>query len=180
MKKVFRLSTVIFIILALLLSTFPASASVTKSYFEGFSKTMPNPVDDPNQRWWPAGLPDGAAGYAVSQTRNATRLMEFIVDEGDERFAGFNVAEMNLIFHVDAEGALIGARFLYKSVTYQNSDYTDPIWTCSSQGSLDSSWNFNINGVCQGVGEYKGLTAKFTVGNTMDGINYPIEGYILE
>lgn len=173
MKKYFRLTTILIVILALLLPTFPASAGATKSYFVGEIANIIDLEDDPDLRTWAAGH----FGFTVTQVRNQTQYMDFVVTEGDARFAGYNVAEYNNRFHFDAEGNLISAQTTYKSITYQNDV---PLWRCSSVGHFDIYWNIYLEGVCQGLGIYQSLTAKFVSYNTPDWSKIVLEGYIIE
>lgn len=177
MKKNLRLTIVALAILALLLSTFPASAGTIRTEVTGTMDFLGEPEFDPDGWGMDVGKEILPGWFTNIQCRKDTQYNEITTEDG--RIDGYNVAETNCFFHFDSTGDFIGAHLWSKSVIYANSSSTQPNWFCSGQGFLDSDWNFNFNVVCQGAGDYAGLLAKFNL-TALDDDTYNLKGYILE
>lgn len=181
MKKFTHIMTVAFIILALMLSTFPVSAGATKTELVGTWRFIGEPPDEEDLDAW--GNDVGREifpGFMTNiQFRNDTQFFEAIT--GNEQFDGYMVGETSGFYHFDIDGNLLGARLwgTGDGNIYENPDYTGLKWKCSGEGLVNSNWEFSWSMVCQGVGVNKGLQAKFKLGNP-DGDDYPLTGYILD
>jgi len=179
MKKNLRFTMIVLAILALLLSTFPASAGAIKTPLEGTWRFMGEPPDEEDlDAWGRAVGREIFPGFTTNiQCRNDTQYFQAIT--GNALFDGYASVETSCFYHFDIEGNLLGARIWGTATIFENPDYSEPKWNCSGQGLVGSDWSFDYAVVCQGAGENKGLQAKLKFGTPV-GDDYPLTGYILE
>jgi hypothetical protein len=120
MKKCIRFSTIAFIILAMLISTFPASAGDIKTKVTGTFYWLGEPSEDPRFRGWDTP--------PLDPTINHFRFdfQEFYYETDNPRLNGPGLGVTNGEYHWNADGSLAVAHLWGKGTIYADSAKTVP------------------------------------------------------
>jgi hypothetical protein len=157
MKKYVRLSTIVFIILALLLSTLPASAKAEKKTITGTCELVAFPPwigdleQSPDFRWWEPGGKESWRNQAVM----------FLCNFNDDRLNGYFYALDNWNNNHNENSNFLARSFgkAYMSDAYGNDL---GLWDISGVGWTDAEGGWGLKQVWKGRGMYQGLTVKAT------------------
>ncbi len=150
MKKIFRFTTIAFVIFALLLSTFPASAGATKTEVTG--KVWGVDFDGPEYKQW-------ISDTYVSHWRGEQLRFQYVTD--DPRLDGWAYLINNGEAHFTPDWTLLFIHVWGKWTIFAEAEGLTPLWECSSTGFFDAYFNYSAKALCTGVGVNKGLLAKF-------------------
>ena len=152
MKNYIRLTTVIFIILSLLLSTFPASAGAQKIPFTG-SCELKGFGNDPDFRYW-------FKAEVMEHFRNS--LIIFDCDFDEDRLDGYYlfVDNWNINPH---ENSQFSVREFGNGGYMSDEEGNDlGLWVTSGHGFTDSQGTWGMNVLYKGRGMYQSMLAKTT------------------
>ena len=171
MKNYLRFAAVIFLMLGLLLTAFPASAGAIKTYVTGEIY--------PLRESYPPEFRSWISEQYVWHWRN--ELMEFQYVASDDRLLGYAKLNNNGDSHYTSDWVHLFSHVWAKWTIYAEPEYTTPLWECMDSGWFDAQWNLTAEGVCQGRGVNKGLVAKLTITITDWSLGYmEFQGEILE
>lgn len=148
----------------------PASAQENRTSFSGTCEMVPDGIPEwPDFRIW-----ENASG-SVSHWRSAEYLLNCVWS--DERLPEYFVSVDN--WNMFSNNNSYVAVFHAKGFSSNEQGNKLDLWEGSSHGNLDLNWNFTAYGVWQGLGEYQGLLAKFTLTNSPLGDWYDVAGEII-
>ncbi len=170
MKTYLRVAGWMVVVLGLLLMASPVTANAIRTEVSAKIYQIGSPIS-PDLRVW----------YSAYVIHGRNELVEYQYVASDERLSGYALLTNNLNLHYASDLTFLFAQTWTSWTIYAEPSYTTPKWECSDTGQFDAMWNLNVVGVCHGVGQNKGLQAKFTITLSDWSLGYmDLEGEILE